>query len=328
MRKLRWGLIGCGDIAHKRVAPALRDLGNCELVAVSRADYIKAHSFAREYGATRYYADWKDLVADPDIEAIYIATPVYLHAKQTIMAAEYGKHVLCEKPMALNATECDKMIAACSTNKVKLTIAYYRHFYPVLNRIKELIRGGSIGEISLIQMNAFEFFDHKPGEPRYWLLQKEFSGGGPMMDFGCHRIEVMLNLFGPVKEVRSVTSAHLLQQRDVEDTVVAIMQFVNGAMGVLSVTHASQVRKDTLDIYATRGMLSVPVLNDGTLIILNADGERIEKYPPHTNLHLPLVENFTAAVLDDSKPVVTGEHGREVSLILDAIYERSTTMDI
>src|SRR5687767_6713108 len=139
---LRWGLIGCGDIARRNVAPALRDLANCELLAVSRANYEKAESFAREFGARRWYERWQDLIGDEEIDAVYVATPVHLHALQTIAAAEAGKHVLCEKPMAMNAGECDRMIAASQAHQVKLGLAYYRHFYPAISRIKELLAAG------------------------------------------------------------------------------------------------------------------------------------------------------------------------------------------
>src|SRR6476646_8368156 len=104
--KVRWGLIGCGDISRKRVAPALSDSPLCELIAVSRAKAQLAESFAGEFGAQRWYSDWRQLLLDHEIEAVYVATPVHLHAEQTIAAAEAGKHVLCEKPMALGVAEC------------------------------------------------------------------------------------------------------------------------------------------------------------------------------------------------------------------------------
>src|SRR6476619_553666 len=103
---IQFGLIGCGDIAQKRVAPALRDSKICKLVAVSRARSQLAETFAREFGVPRWYADWRELLNDDDIDAVYVATPVHLHAEQTIAAMQAGKHVLCEKPMALNVAEC------------------------------------------------------------------------------------------------------------------------------------------------------------------------------------------------------------------------------
>src|SRR5215813_12546487 len=120
--KLRWGLIGCGDISRKRVAPALRDIPESETIAVSRARTELAEAFAQEFGARRWYPDWRDLLGDPEIDAVYIATPVDLHCEQTIAAAEAGKHVLCEKPMAMNTAECDRMIIACRANHVRLGV--------------------------------------------------------------------------------------------------------------------------------------------------------------------------------------------------------------
>src|SRR6266849_5595278 len=142
MGSLKWGLIGCGDIAQKRVAPALRDLPNCQLHAITRFQADLAESFANKFGASKSYRTTDELLADKELKAVYIATPVHLHAVQTIAAAEAGKHVLCEKPMAMNVKECDEMIAACRTNNVKLGIAYYRHFYPVIARVKSIIASG------------------------------------------------------------------------------------------------------------------------------------------------------------------------------------------
>ncbi|HEX2491865.1 MAG TPA: Gfo/Idh/MocA family oxidoreductase, partial [Blastocatellia bacterium] len=136
MNKLRWGLIGCGDISRKRVAPALQDIPDCEFIAVSRARVDLAEAFVNEFGAKRWYGDWRELIANDEIDAVYIATPVYLHAEQTLAAAEAGKHVLCEKPMAMNPDECEQMIAACRFEGVTLGVAYYRRFYPVIRRIK------------------------------------------------------------------------------------------------------------------------------------------------------------------------------------------------
>src|SRR5215216_97859 len=137
MEILNWGLIGAGDIARKRIAPALRDLPNCNFVSVSRSRSELAAEFAKEFGAGKWFADWRELIQDAEIETVYLATPVYLHAEQTIAAAEAGKHILCEKPMAMDTAECDRMIAACRASGVTLGIAYYRRFYPVVMRVRQ-----------------------------------------------------------------------------------------------------------------------------------------------------------------------------------------------
>jgi predicted dehydrogenase len=131
-RAARWGLIGRGDIARKRAAPALRDGEGCELVAVSQARAELAEGVARKLGARRWQADWGELVRDHEIDAVYAAAPVDLHERQSIAAAEAGRHVLCEKPMALNTVQCRRMIDACRVNGMRLGVAYCRRFYPVL----------------------------------------------------------------------------------------------------------------------------------------------------------------------------------------------------
>ena len=317
--KLGWGLIGCGDIARKRVAPALRDLMECDLVAVSRGRSELAEAFAREFGAEKWYSNWQELLLDDEIDAAYVATPVDLHAAQTIAAAEAGKHVLCEKPLALTVDECDQMLAACRAKNVKLGVAYYRHFYPVVARIKEVIESGEIGTPTMAQINAFEWFNPASDHSRAWLLNKQRAGGGPMFDFGCHRIEVLTNIFGPISEVKAMT-ANVLFAREVEDTATALFQFEHGTCGVLTVTHAAQEPQDTLDIFGSQGSIHVPVLNGGSLRVVSAQAERIESHPPAPNWHAPLIQDFVAAVFDNREPAVNGETGRLVAMIEEQLY--------
>jgi predicted dehydrogenase len=267
MKHLRWGLIGCGDIAQKRVAPALRDSSSSELIAVSRARSELAPAFAKQFGAKRWYLDWKKLLRDEEVDAVYIATPVHLHAEQTSAAAEAGKHVLCEKPMAMNVLECDQMIDACRRHNVKLGVAYYRHFYPVVDRIKAIIKAGEIGTPVLAQINAFEQFNPAPDNPRAWLLQKDLAGGGPMFDFGCHRVEVLTNIFGPITEVKAIT-ANVIFDREVEDTASALLRFESGGCGVLSVSHAEAEPKDSMHIFGSLGSIRVSLLNEGKIRVI------------------------------------------------------------
>jgi predicted dehydrogenase len=317
--RVRWGLVGCGDISRKRVAPALRDLENCELVAVSRADAARAESFAKEFGAGRWHADWRGLVADPLVEAVYIATPVHLHAEQAIAAAEAGKHVLCEKPMALTVAECERMNAAAEANGARLGVAYYRRFYPAVERIRQILASGEIGIPVVAQLNAFERFDPAPENARRWLLNKGLSGGGPMFDFGCHRVELLLSLFGMPVHVKAV-SGNVLFRREVEDTTCALIQFERGTQAVLSVTHAAREPQDTLEIFGSEGSVRADVLNEGALRIRSAGGERIEAHPPHPNLHQPLIDDFTRAVIEGRQPRVGGRFGQTVSGVLELIY--------
>jgi predicted dehydrogenase len=263
-------------------------------------------------------------VTDPDVQAVYVATPVRLHADQTIAAAEAGKHVLCEKPMAMDLAECDRMISACRASGVTLGIAYYRRFYPVLARVKQLVDSGEIGTPVFAQMAAFEPFDPRPGDPRAWLVDRAEAGGGPMADFGCHRLEVLLHLLGPVRRVTSVVSTVALT-REVEDTAAALLQFERGATAMLVVTHAASDRQDTFDLFGTRGSIRIVSLNSGNMLIRMVDGtERAESHPPAPNLHRPLVDDFVDAVWTGRAPAVDGQVGRAVAFIQDAIYADSS----
>ena len=319
MTAIAWGLIGAGDIVRKRVGEALRHGRGCELAAVSRASADRVEAFAHEVGARRWYVDWRDLVKDDEIDAVYVATPVYLHAEQTIAAAEAGKHVLCEKPMAMNVAECDRMMAACRASGVRLGIAYYRHFYAAVIRIRQLIASGAIGRPVFAQMIASEPFDPAPGDPRYWLVQPSQSGGGPMADFGCHRIEVLLNLLGPVASVRSVVTNAALD-RDVEDTAATLLRFESGACALIAVTNAAADRRDTLEILGTGGSIRAASLNAGDFTLRMGEEERVESHPSAANVHVPLVEEFVDAVLNDRDPAVDGRAGRAVAVIQDGIY--------
>jgi predicted dehydrogenase len=319
MSLIRWGLIGAGDIVRKRVAEALRTARACELAAVSRARADLVERFARDVGAPRWHASWRDLVGDPDIDAVYVATPVRLHAEQTIAAAEAGRHVLCEKPMAMNVAECDRMIAACRANNVRLGIAYYRRFYPAVRRAAEILASGEVGGPVFAQMIASEPFDPPPGAPRYWLVQRSESGGGPMADFGCHRIEVLLHLLGPVWRVTSLV-ANVALQREVEDTAVGLLHFERGTCAMVAVTNAAADRLDTLDLLGTKGSIRVESLNGGEIVVRGAAGDRRESHPPPPNVHVPLVEDFVDAVHGGRDPTVDGRVGRAVAAVQDEIY--------
>ena len=316
---LSWGLIGTGDIARKRIAPALRDLPSCTLAAVCRGRPELAESFAREFSAPRWYATAAELIADPQVDAVYIATPVRLHAAQAIAAADAGKHVLCEKPMAISVAECDAMIAACRSNGVALGVAYYRHFYPAVARIRNILASGDVGDPVLAQVNAFEHFDPPPEHPRHWLVVRAQAGGGPMFDFGCHRIEVLLDLLGPVRGVTSMVG-NVAFRRDVEDTAIAVLEFERGGYATLSVTHAAREPQDILTIFGTEGSIHVESLNAGVMRVRRGSHETVESLPPHANLHQPLIEDFAAAVLAKCTPIVSGEIGRAVAVVEERIY--------
>ena len=221
--------------------------------------------------------------------------------------------------MALSTKECDDMIAACRVNDVTLGLAYYRRFYPAVIRSKEIIASGEIGKVSVAQINAFEFFDPPPDHARRWLLDESKSGGGPMMDFGCHRIEVLMNLFGPVERVEGITS-NAVFSREVEDTAAALLRFESGCCATITVTHSAREPRDTLEIYGTKGSIHIPVLNKGEISVVVNGETRSESYPTSVNTHMPLIEDFVTSVQNGLPPAVDGDTGRQVAKFIDQIY--------
>ncbi|HEU4932111.1 MAG TPA: Gfo/Idh/MocA family oxidoreductase, partial [Pyrinomonadaceae bacterium] len=176
-----------------------------------------------------------------------------------------------------------------------------------------------LGVPVVAQINAFEWFDVAASDPRAWLINRRLSGGGPMFDFGCHRIEVLLDIFGDVRDVKA-TLANTFFDREVEDTATAVFQFERGTCGSLTVTHAAREPQDTFNLFCSQGSIHIPVLNEGTMRVLTPDGERIETHPNATNIHQPLIDDFATAVLENRDPVVTGEIGRAVALVEEKVY--------
>ena len=261
------------------------------------------------------------MIADDEIDAVYIATPVYLHAEQTVAAAEAGKSVLCEKPMAMNPDECKQMIAVCESQDVALGVAYYRRFYPRSDASRRSSRRARSANRSSRRSTPSSDSIRRRARNVIGCSKKSKSGGGSMMDFGCHRLEILLNLFGPIERTTSAIGRALFG-REVEDTCVASLEFESGAQASVAVTHAAFESRDTLDIYCSAGSIHTAFLNRGEIRIVTAAGERIECHPPHANFHQPLIEDFTRAVLDGREPEVGGDVGRAVAMVVDEIYAR------
>ncbi|MBB6481248.1 Gfo/Idh/MocA family protein [Spirochaeta isovalerica] len=322
MTPVKWALCGAGDICEKRVAPAIRDLPGAHPHSVSRRNKALLEEFAERFGFSRTYTDWKEQFRDPEAEAVYIATPVNLHREQSIFAMEQGKHVLCEKPMALNSREASLMLDAAKANGVRFGVAYYRRFYPMVEKIMEVLGDKGIGSPRYVQVQNFEPFNRKEGEARYWLLKPEISGGGPMMDMGCHRLELLHYLFGEIADLTS-TLKTLRFQREVEDTSVALLTFKTGLMANVASLHTVQEPRDTIEIYGTEGSIHVENLNEGIYRIVKNGEKEKGVCPPRTNAHSPLIDDFCRAIREERDPAVTGDWALKTTELLDRIYSRS-----
>lgn len=314
--RLKWGIIGCGSVAESKGGPALYQAENSELVAVMRRDEDKARDFAERHGAKRYYADVRELIADEEVNSVYVATPVYLHCEQTIMAAAAGKHVLCEKPMAMNVGECRRMIKACKNNEVLLAVAYYRRFYPCVMKAKELLASKAIGDVMLARVNLTGYYN--PKDATQWRTQPALSGGGVLMDVGSHRIDVLIYLLGDVERVTGYAET-LHAHYAVDDAAVLALRFKSGVQAIANFNWNIGFGADELEFYGTEGKLHID-LGNGDMELRRGNERQEWHLPPPKPTHIGLVRDFVESLATGNKPACSGEDGLKANAIMEAIY--------
>lgn len=292
---LDWLLVGLGDISRKRVLPALMAEPRSRLAGIVTRDPAKAVTYC--------VPAWSELetafVACPSA-AVYIATPVFLHASQAVAALRAGRHVLCEKPMALNYAEANQMVEAAEESGRTLGVAYYRRMYPKVARARELIVSGAIGRPVLAEATSHNWFYPADGH-RAWLIDPALAGAGPLYDVASHRIDLMNYFFGRPARVSSQLST-LVHSISVEDNATIMIEFDNGLRGVIDVRWHSQTARDEFRIRGTLGELDLTPLNGPSLV--HPEGK--EEIPPHENLHYPCIENFVSAIVCGLQPRSSG----------------------
>jgi predicted dehydrogenase len=316
---IRWGIIGCGDVARKRVAGAIQEDSASELVAVCRRDEAKLAEFQAQFDVPQAFTSAEELMQSPDIDAVYIATPVSLHKPQTLFAAGQQKHVLVEKPMAMNTTECDEMIAACREHSVRLGVAYYRQFYPVVARMLELIEQGEIGTVLSVTAITATPFAIDSDEDGYWRVLPELGGGGALMDIGSHRLDLFLSMFGRVVEIKAVCGT-VAADYNADDSALAVLKFESGIHGSLQCYFGSEFDPDEFSVIGTKGRLVSRPLNGGDLLIERASETVVEHHPPNANFNVPLISDFVQAIESGREPKVTGQQGRAVNRQMELAY--------
>ena len=288
---LNWMLIGIGDIARKRVIPAIEAEPRSRLHAVLTRDVRKAEAYA---GAVAF-TDLREALRDDRIDAVYVASPVALHAEQTIACLRAGKHVLCEKPVAMNYAQAETMAAAAREMGRLLGVAYFRRLHPKLVRAKELIAQGAIGRPTLVEADYHGWLE---SEERGWLRDPALAGGGPLYDVASHRIDACNFLLGkPVRATGMV--ANVFHELKVEDSATVLMEYAGGVHAVVDARWNSRLPRDEFRIVGVEGEIDLSPLNGPALRMVKSDGTvREEQLPPHANVHYPTVENFVSAVLD------------------------------
>ena len=292
---LNWLLIGIGDIARRRVIPAIQSESRSNLYGVVTREAAKAAMYD-----TRTFRTLDEALEEPAISAVYVGTPVFLHAPQTIQSLRAGKHVLCEKPMAMNEAEARTMLRAAEDSKKILGVAYYRRMYPKVQRAKQLIEAGAIGKPVLAELTNHMWFDGTGS--RSWLVDPAKAGGGPLFDIASHRIDVLNFLFGRPQRVTAQLS-NVVHHYAVEDNATVMIEYPNGVRGVVDVRWHSKVARDECRIRGTEGEIELSPLNGPDLIY---PGGR-EHLSPHTNLHYPMIENFVDAVEGKASLLASGE---------------------
>jgi 1,5-anhydro-D-fructose reductase (1,5-anhydro-D-mannitol-forming) len=296
MRKpLAWLVIGIGDIARKRVIPAILAEPRSTLYAAVTRDPNKAAA----YPGIRVWTALDDALRDSSIDAVYVASPVALHAPHTIACLRAGKHVLCEKPVAMNYSEAQAMVTAARETQRLFGVAYYRRLYPKLIRAKQLIAEGAIGQPVLAEANCHGWLNN---QDRGWLLDPAMAGGGPLYDTASHRIDAINFVFGrPVKATGLLSN--VVHRVAVEDSATALIDYENRARGIVDVRWNSRVARDQFRVIGTDGEIDLDPLNGPALRYSGKE----EQLPTHANVHYPAVENFVSAALNGTPLACTGE---------------------
>jgi len=281
---LNWIVIGIGDIATRRVIPAIQAEPRSHLYGLVTRDPVKAAPYD-----VRVWGTLEQALTDPEIHAVYVGTPVFLHAPQTIQSLRAGKHVLSEKPMAMNEPEARTMVEAATQAGKTFGVAYYRRCYPNVQRAKQLLAAGAIGKPVLAELTCHGWFDGTGS--RGWLVDPAKAGGGPLFDIASHRIDVLNFLFGQPQRVTGQLS-NVVHHYAVEDNATVMIEYPGGVRGIVDVRWHSHVSRDECRIRGTDGEMELSPLNGPDLVYPGAR----ESLPPHANLHYPMLENFVDAV--------------------------------
>lgn len=323
--RLGWGISGTGDIINKAVAPAIVAQPDSDLVAFFSRTGARASEFQTRFGARRAYHQLGDLLADDEVQAVYIGGEVDRHAPETIAAAEAGKHVLCEKPMASDAAACRAMIDACAAHGVSLAIAYYRRYYPLVLKLKELLDAAAIGRPLQCAIDMASRYSPSPDDPKYWRVAAG-GGGGALMDIGSHRLDVVCWLLGEPAQVAGFADT-LHQPYQAPDTETLVAKFANGMHLTCRCSWTSGGRQDDLRIFGTTGALLCGALEAPSFVLQRAGqpDEVIDVEPVAANRHLPLIADVTTRLLAGQPPRHDGVAGYQASRIMDGCYRSART---
>lgn len=321
MRTIRWGIIGCGDVTEVKSGPGFAKARNSALVAVMRRDGTLAADYARRHGVPRWHDDAEAILRAPDIDAVYVATTPETHCEYVLRCAQAGKPVLVEKPMALDAAECDAMIDACEAAGVPLRVAYYRRALPRFVAVRDLVRSGAIGEVRMVTSRQFQPLrskDESPPDGKPWRLEGPRSAGGLFVDMMSHTLDFLDDVFGPIEAVRAF-AANRGGAYGVEDVVAASWRFASGVFGSGAYCYAADRNEEYNEIVGSAGRLCFSTTRPVPIEVWH--GDRCETIdvgdPPH--VHQPLIQTFVDELNGVGQCPSTGVSAARTTRVVDAI---------
>ena len=323
MKKLRWGFIGCGEVTEKKSGPAFSMVEGSSVVAVMSRTAEKARSYAERHGVPRWYTDAQTLIDDPEVNAIYIATPPSSHATYSIMAMKAGKPVYVEKPLAASYDECSRVNRISEQTGMPCFVAYYRRYLPYFQRVKEVLGHGTIGRIINVQVR----FAVPPRELDYahpdnlpWRLQPDIAGGGYFYDLAPHQLDLLQLFFGVIIEARGIC-ANRGKLYGAEDSVSAVFRFESGLPGSGSwcfVAHES-AREDRIQIIGNQGSISFSVFDYAPIVLHTSEGTQTIEVPNPPFVQYPLIKNVIEHLQGLAVCTCTSVSATPVNWVLDRI---------
>lgn len=315
-----WGILGPGFIATRAILPALHDTSVAHVLAVASRDAQRASAVASQFNIERTYTSYQALIDDPDITIVYIALPNHLHREWTIRAAQAGKHVLCEKPLATSVTECDEMIAACQQANILLMEAVMYRFHPRMIALKHMLSTGQLGEIRFLHA-AFSFPFNAPNNYR----AKPEYGGGALLDVGSYCINAVRWLIAsePQSALSDISYSH-----EIDITTSAILRFASTSSAAATTAHIqcsfAAAEHQVIEVVGTEGAVTAPTAftawreTPTELLIQRGNAFERRDFAP-ADPYQPMVEHFTQCALGKETLRYPATDGRETIRVLEMI---------
>lgn len=320
---VHWGFIGCGSVTEKKSGPAFSKVEDSDVVAVMRRDIGKAEDYARRHGIGKWYGNAADLINDPQVNAVYVATPPASHAEYAIAAMRAGKPVYVEKPMAASYAECLQINRVSEETGVPCFVAYYRRTLPYFRRVKQLIDDGLAGTVSTVQIRfAIPPYpaDYDPNNLP-WRVKREIAGAGYFYDLASHQLDLLDYLFGPITDVYGF-STNVGGLYDVEDTVTAAFRFQSGVLGSGSwsfVAH-QESRTDQIDFIGTKGKITCSTFDFSPIVLETKEGKQEFREENPENIQFYLIQSIVDFLNGKGElPVSTGNSAIRTNFVMDRI---------